>query len=136
MFYLNFDDFNLSEIPVKHSDVISHLINLKPCIFLWSNTIVGGKIARLRLSCDSYWTITELLNYCTITITIPIVLLYCNYSYCTITQSTNLSNHWRSFYYCTTTKSNKLRTLIQNPNLYYLTVSESAKLGYYCTTLL
>ena len=40
------------------------------------------KIARLRLSCDSYWTITELLNYCTITKTI--VLLYYNYVYCTI----------------------------------------------------
>ena len=26
------------------------------------------KIARLYLSCVSYWTITELLNYCTITI--------------------------------------------------------------------
>ena len=38
--------------------------------------------------------------------------------------------------YCTTTKSDKLRTLIQKPNLYYFTVSESAKLGYYCTTLL
>ena len=62
--------------------------------------------------------------------------MYYNYNYCTLARSTNLSNHWRQFYYCTTTESDKLRTLIQKPNLYYCTVAESAKLQlHYCIVL-
>ena len=75
-------------------------------------------------------------NYTYCTIVLELYLLYYNCNYWNITESTNLINLWRSFYYCTTTKRDKLRTLIQKPNLYYFTVSESAKLGYYCTTLL
>ena len=56
--------------------------------------------------------------------------MYYNYTYCTITITIVL------FAEDNFSIVLQLRTLIWKPNLYYCTVSESAKLGYYCTIVL